>query len=122
MTNDEETLARLALLRDHRVFAAAIKQHTMCTQEAAEHTSILATTALNQVWDNARPPDMAKVTAEAIRLSEELKSRPRTRAVVLDPEHLAALEKLVEESEGVVPVSVNSLVGMALDAFLEGAR
>lgn len=42
--------------------------------------------------------------------------------VEVEPTQYAALEVLVARSEGVMPVSVESLVGMALDAFLDGAK
>lgn len=40
--------------------------------------------------------------------------------VAVDPEHIVALESIVAQSDGVAPVSVESLVNMALDAFLDG--
>jgi hypothetical protein len=44
------------------------------------------------------------------------------RKVVLDPEHWLALEEMVDRSEGVLPVSIGSLVAIALDAFIDGAE
>jgi len=46
----------------------------------------------------------------------------RDRFVPVEPEQYATLEELVRRSDKVLPVSVESLVGMALDAFIEGAK
>ncbi len=43
------------------------------------------------------------------------------QTVTLDAEHYEALEDFVRRSEGIAPVSVESLVGMALDGFIKGA-
>jgi len=79
MTNDEvtaeERLARIEILRDYRVFAASMVQHTNCTEEFARAAAVVAATALNQTWDDKPPLDKAKMTAEGIKLWEELKDR-----------------------------------------------
>lgn len=46
----------------------------------------------------------------------------KTDVVVLEPEIYKKLTALVRESEGIMPVSVESLVHMALDAFTDGAN
>lgn len=42
--------------------------------------------------------------------------------VEIDAGHMTRLEALVVRSEGIAPVSVQSLVGMAIDGFLDGAE
>lgn len=41
--------------------------------------------------------------------------------IEIEPEIAARVERVVEASDGIAPVSPESIVHMALEAFLEGA-
>ncbi len=47
---------------------------------------------------------------------------PVQHSVLVEPSQYVVLQSLVERSEGTFPASVESLVGIALDAFIEGAK